>query len=63
MKPPLTNREVYDLLHQALLLFRRKRADSDEGQGAIDAAHAKLEALQRGLLTVEDYRERTGDRD
>lgn len=62
-RPPLSNREVYDLLHEAWLSFRGKKAATEEGQAAIKSAGRFMEGVQRGLLQVEDYRDRTGDRD
>lgn len=53
-KQPLSDEEVYDLLHQALMLLSKKTVRSQNAHSVLSAAVANLEVLQRALLIMTE---------
>lgn len=50
----LTNDEVYDLLHQALLLLSNKTVQTESGRSVLATALGNLELLQKALLIMTE---------
>jgi len=53
-KPPLTDSEVYDRLHQAFLVLAGARGETRHGDTAIRTARHILTTLQAALLKKMD---------
>lgn len=53
-KRPLSDEEVYDLLHQALLLLSNKVVLTERGQSVLGTAMRDISMLQQALLIMID---------
>jgi hypothetical protein len=53
-KPALSDREVYDLLHEALMLLSYKTVETPDGHSVLTTAVKQLELLQRALLILTE---------
>lgn len=56
-KPPLTNDEVYERLHVALLALGTDRAETDLGDTTLKTARRAIATLQAGFLAASDRAE------
>ncbi|MBX5021224.1 hypothetical protein HJB63_01280 [Rhizobium lentis] len=54
---PLSDEEVYDLLHQALLLLSKKTVRTQGAHSVLSAAVANLEVLQKALIIMSEGRQ------
>lgn len=53
-KPALSDTEVYDLLHEALMVLSYKEVQTADAQAVLAAAIKDLELLQRALLILSE---------
>lgn len=53
-KVPLSDEEVYDLLHQAVLLLSNKVVRTEKAQAVLSTALTDLDVLQKALLIMTD---------
>jgi hypothetical protein len=51
---PLSDEEVYDLLHQAVLLLSNKVVRTEKAQAVLSTALTDLDVLQKALLIMTD---------
>jgi len=59
-KPPLTDSEIYDRLHEAYLLFNKQTGESSFGGNTIKAARLALLSLQAAMVKKsEDAKDQT----
>ncbi|MCY1228359.1 hypothetical protein D9M68_188440 [compost metagenome] len=54
---PLSDTEVYDLLHEALSLLMNKTVKTENGRQVLAAAIRDLDILQRALLIMSEGRD------
>lgn len=54
MAAPLSDREVYDLLHECLMLIRDAQAETVAGRASLEAARRNLVRLQTAMMIIED---------
>ena len=52
--PPLSDDQVYDLLHDALLSFSHRTVATAEGQAVLATAIRQIELLQRALIILKE---------
>ena len=52
--PALTDDDVYDLLHAALLSFSHRTVATKDGQAVLATAIRQLELLQRALIILKE---------
>lgn len=52
--PPLTDDQVYELLHAALLSFSHRSVATVDGQAILSTAIKQLEILQRALIILNE---------
>lgn len=52
-KPPLSDREIYDLLHEAQRLFIGRSGETTHGETVIKATLKTLSGMQLGILLIE----------
>ncbi|MCR4265870.1 hypothetical protein [Nitratireductor sp. ZSWI3] len=50
----LTDDEVYEALHQALLALGRREGATRQGETALKAARRALRLLQMGLVSIQE---------
>ena len=53
MTKKLTDREIYDLLYQALLLIKEKRGETSLGDGALTTIRTLLDSTMQALVYKE----------
>ena len=51
---PLSDEEVYDLLHEAVLLLSNKVVRTEKAQAVLSTALTDLDVLQKALLIMTD---------
>jgi hypothetical protein len=51
---PLTDEEVYDLMHEALMLLSKKTVRTKNAHAVLSAAVANLEVLQKALIIMTE---------
>lgn len=54
---PLSDEEVYDLLHTAMSLLLNKTVRTEEGRQILETAIRDLEVLQKALLIMTEGRD------
>jgi len=54
---PLSDEEVYDLIHQALMLLSKKTVRTESAHSVLSAAVANLEVLQKALIIMTEGRD------
>ena len=52
--PALTDDQVYDLLHDALLSFSHRTVATTDGQAILTTAIKQIEILQRALIILKE---------
>jgi len=52
--PPLSDDQVYDLLHDALLSFSHRTVATADGQAILSTAIRQMEILQRALIILKE---------
>lgn len=52
--PPLSDDQVYDLLHDALLSFSHRNVATIEGQAVLATAIRQIELLQRAIIILKE---------
>lgn len=52
--PPLTDDQVYGLLHDALLSFSHRTVATSDGQAILTTAIKQIEILQRALIILKE---------
>lgn len=53
-EPPLSDDDVYELLHTALLSFSNREVQTKSAQDVLTLAIKQMELLQRALLILQD---------
>lgn len=53
-KKPLSDDDVYDLLHEALLLLSYREVETKDGQAILGTAIRQLEVLQRAMIILKE---------
>lgn len=53
-EPALTDDQVYDLLHTALLSFSNRTVATSDGQAILSTAIRQIEVLQRALIILKE---------
>ncbi len=51
---PLSDREVYDLMHEALMLLSKKTVRTKNAHAVLSAAIGNLEVLQKALIIMTE---------
>lgn len=52
--PPLSDDDIYDLLHEALLSFSHRTVATADGQAVLGTAIRQIELLQRALIILKE---------
>lgn len=52
--PPLTDDQVFELLHAALLSFSHRTVATSDGQAILSTAIRQIEVLQRALIILKE---------
>lgn len=52
--PPLTDDQVFELLHAALLSFSHRTVATSDGQAILSTAIKQMEILQRALIILKE---------
>lgn len=52
--PPLSDDDVYELLHNALLSFSHRTVATADGQAILSTAIRQIEVLQRALIILKE---------
>jgi hypothetical protein len=52
--PALSDDQVYDLLHDALLSFSHRTVATSDGQAILSTAIRQIEVLQRALIILKE---------
>lgn len=53
-EPALTDDQVFDLLHDALLSFSHRTVATSDGQAVLSTAIRQIEVLQRALIILKE---------
>lgn len=51
---PLSDEQVYDLMHQALLLLMNRKAKTDHGADVLSVSIKQIQLLQHALLIFSE---------
>lgn len=52
--PALSDEQVYDLLHEALLTFSNRDVATENGQDVLTLAIRQMELLQRAIIILKE---------